>query len=413
MRILHVTDTYLPRLGGIELHVADLAAHQARSGDQPMVLTAERASRRGPAGNPTTVPVHHLRSGFTGIGRGANIKALIDDLAPDLIHAHLTVGSPFVWAVLRNTSGIPVVASMHSLLPDVPRLVRAAGRVAGLPREQIAFTAVSEVAAARLRPAVPSDQRIGVLHNGVDPDAWRVEHTPSDTFEILVVGRLAARKRPLVMVDALAQLSRLAPGLDWSATFVGDGAQRAKVATAARRYGLDGRVRMPGALARDDIKGLLARADVFVAPATLESFGIAALEARCAGVPVIAMAGCGITEFVSDRVDGLLARTDEDLAHCLHQLASDDRLADAIRRHSSTVPVRMGWDAVVREHAQVYDATLNRWTHRPRTQRAVHSVAGAQTPQPRRSATITARGHGPASSLRLGEARSHDSATSP
>lgn len=415
MRILHVTDTFLPRLGGIELHVADLAARQVMVGDQALVLTAERSTCRDPAGNPqpTTVPVHRLRSGLTGIGRGSNIQAVIADLAPDLIHVHLTVGSPFAWAVLRQASGFPVVASMHSLLPDLPNLVRAAGRVARIPTEEITFTAVSQVAAARLLPALRPDQRIGVLHNGVDPDAWRVVHTPADTFEILVVGRLAARKRPLVMVDALDRLSSLAPGLDWRATFVGDGAQRAKVVAATRRYGLDGRVRIPGALARDDIKGLLGRADVLVAPATLESFGIAALEARCAGVPVIAMAGSGITEFVTDRVDGLLARTDDDLARCLHQLATDDSLADAIRRHNSTVPVRMGWDAVVRSHAEVYDATLFRYANRSRMPPTGRRVAGAQGPRRPRSTTITAHGHRPSRSLRSGAARSRDSATSP
>ena len=62
-----------------------------------------------------------------------------------------------------------------------------------------------------------------------------------------------------------------------------------------------GTVTLAGRVDRDELKAIYARSDLFVAPAFLESFGIAALEARCAGLPVLAMRGTGITEFVADR----------------------------------------------------------------------------------------------------------------
>ena len=42
MRILHVTDAYLPRLGGIEMHVHDLAQAQAAAGDDVDIITMTR-----------------------------------------------------------------------------------------------------------------------------------------------------------------------------------------------------------------------------------------------------------------------------------------------------------------------------------------------------------------------------------
>jgi phosphatidylinositol alpha 1,6-mannosyltransferase len=365
MRVLHVTDTFLPRLGGIELHVAALAAHQRTTGHQALVLTAEPlAGADGCHVTPGAVPVERLRCGTTGIGMGAAIETAIAKIDPDLIHAHLTVGSPFAWAVLRNTARLPVVATMHSLLPEVPALVRAGVRIARIPTERISFTAVSAVAASRLRAALRPDCRVEVLHNGIDPAEWAVQHRPSGTFEILVIGRLVARKRPLSMVAALAQLSDIAPELQWRATFVGDGPQRGKIEAAIHRHGLSDRVRMQGALAHADIKALLGIADVLVAPARLESFGIAALEARCAGVPIVGMAGSGITEFVEHGVDGLLASVDADIARCVRQISADAVLAAAIRHHNSTVAVRMTWDDVLARHDEVYAAELSRGTER-------------------------------------------------
>lgn len=357
MRIVHVTDTFLPRLGGIELHVADLAARQRALGHEVLVLTAEQAPTDGDT-LAADVPVVRLRVGRSGTGVGAQLGPALAGFAPDVLHAHLSVGSPFTWGVLRNSSGRPTLASLHSLLPRSPALVRAGIRLIGLPTSRVTFTAVSEAAAGRLRPALPDGRSVHVLHNGIDPALWVVGHRASATFNILSVGRLVARKRPLVLIDALAELARLEPDLSWRATLVGDGSQRAKVASAIQAHGLTSRVRLTGALDRREIRSLLAETDVFVAPAELESFGIAALEARCAGVPVVGMAASGVTEFVADGRDGLLAHADADLAGTIRRLATDPGLLESIRSHNTREPVAMAWGTVLRQHDALYATAI-------------------------------------------------------
>lgn len=356
MRILHVTDTFVPRVGGIELHVADLAARQRATGHEVLVLTGEAMLRAGTA--DVGVPVQRIELGIAGVGAGVAVGSVVAGFQPDVVHAHLTVGSPFTWAVLRSTRGVPTMASLHSLLPAAPRLVRAGIRIVGLPTGRMTFTAVSEVAAARLRAALPPGVRVGVLHNGIDPSAWQVPHVPTGEFSIVSVGRLAPRKRPLVLVEALARLHARLPGLAWRATIVGDGSQRRQVGRAVAAHDLEDRVSLLGAQTRAEIRQHLAAADVLVAPATLESFGIAALEARCAGVPIVGMAASGVSEFVTDGVDGLLARSDDDLTRRLARLASDPALTAAIRHHNTTVPVAMTWDRVLEEHDAVYRSVV-------------------------------------------------------
>ncbi|MCW2855402.1 MAG: glycosyl transferase [Marmoricola sp.] len=360
MRILHVTDTFLPRLGGIELHVADLAARQRDSGHDVMILTGQKDADSATEPGLDGIRVERMGTGFFGVGIGRRLAGVLAGFEPDIVHAHLTVGSPFTWGVLRNTGSIPIVISLHSLLPQLPRLIGAGIKVLRLPTSQMIHTAVSDVAADRLRAILGPAHQVHVLHNGVDAADWVVKHVPTEDFNILCVGRLAARKRPLVLVDALAELADRAPELAWSATFVGDGAQRAKVAAAVRAHGLEDRIALPGRLERGEIRSLLGSADVLVAPATLESFGIAALEARCAGVPIIGMASSGVSEFITDGVDGLLARDDSDIASCLHRLAADEDLARDIRRHNTTVAVDMEWSTVTAQHELMYDLALER-----------------------------------------------------
>ena len=96
MRILNLTDTYLPRLGGIELHVSDLARRQRSAGHRVQVLTGERLPDLL-ASQAEEAEVIRLHTGPTGLGAAGRLGRTIADLAPDVVHAHLTVGTPFTW----------------------------------------------------------------------------------------------------------------------------------------------------------------------------------------------------------------------------------------------------------------------------------------------------------------------------
>ena len=104
---------------------------------------------------------------------------------------------------------------------------------------------------------------------------------------------------------------------------MGDGPLRAGFERLARRLDLDDCVRVTGRVTPPEVLDLLARSDVYVAPAVLESFGLAALEARGVGLPVVGLLGTGLADFIEDGVDGLLCAGDTDLA---------DRLVELVRR---------------------------------------------------------------------------------
>ena len=91
-----------------------------------------------------------------------------------------------------------------------------------------------------------------------------------------------------------------------------------------------------------------------MAPARLESFGIAALEARTAGLPVIASAGAGIREFVATEREGLLTDTDADMVAALVRLAGDPELRASIAAHNRAVAPDMSWPHVVARCERAY-----------------------------------------------------------
>ena len=106
-------------------------------------------------------------------------------------------------------------------------------------------------------------------------------------------------------------------------------------------------VDLRGRLARDQVRATYADADVFLAPARLEAFGIAALEARTAGLAVLAHAGTGVAEFVTDGLDGFLVADDAEMTEAVVLLAQDRDLLTAMRRHAAAVPPPFDWQDVL------------------------------------------------------------------
>ena len=341
MRIAHVTDCYLPRTGGIELQVQDLATHQRAAGHHVEVLT----STEGPAS--------------PGVRRLARrqLRAALREF--DAVHAHTSLVSLFAWTGAAGGSdlGLPTVVTMHSVPPPGP-VLWAAGLAAGWRRWDVQWSAVSEVAARPLRTMLPG-REVRVLHNGIDAAAWALPPRREQVEELTIVSvmRLAQRKRPIPLVRMLDRVRTQVPEhISVRAVLVGDGPRRSDVERALARRGMDGWVHLAGRLDREQIRALYLQADLYLAPANLESFGLAALEARSAGLPVVAMRRGGVGEFVRDGVEGFLVDGDAHMAAVTARLLCDRAALEAIRAHNATTAPSMTWDRVVAASLAAYGA---------------------------------------------------------
>ncbi|MFF3667917.1 glycosyltransferase family 4 protein [Microtetraspora malaysiensis] len=354
MRILHISDCYLPRLGGIEVQVADLVGKQREAGHTVEVATATPGEplpgvRRVVAGLPFDLPVHPRGT--------AHLIRLMTGWRPDVVHVHAGAVSPFAWqgvgAAVR--AGMPVVVTVHSMWDPI-----TSGLYLGLQaafewrRRGIAVTTVSEAAARPIRAVAGSGVPVHVVSNGLDVGAWRpdpgraVPEGERGGAHVVAVGRLAPRKQPVRLLKLLKAARASVPEtIPMRATIVGEGPARGSMERYLRGQEMDW-VSLPGRFTRDQIKELLASADVFVAPAPRESFGLAALEARAAGVPVVARSQSGVADFVRPGKEGLLGRTFNELASSIARLVRDEPLRASIAAHNREVePVACSWPAVL------------------------------------------------------------------
>ncbi|HXT16654.1 MAG TPA: glycosyltransferase family 4 protein [Gemmatimonadaceae bacterium] len=360
MKVALVCDWYRPRIGGIELHLQDLAKRLVDAGHDVVAITATPGEpvcdgirvRRIDAPRAPRFGFLITRAGIRAVGHA------IADEAPDVAHCHVSIVSPTALggALHSVRRGIPTVLTFHSIVPQTPLLARAVGTMLGSARWPAVFTAVSARVAGEVQPFA-GEREVSVLSNGIDAKAWRTATvtSPDGRLELISVMRLNPKKRPLALVRMLRDVrSRLGDDFSIRLRIVGDGPELGALTRAVSRAGLERHVELLGRCSRARIRELLAESHVFVLPTVRESFGLAALEARCAGVPVVAMAASGVAELITHGREGLLAQSDEELAAHVAALARDrGRLREMAEFNARTAPPH-DWPRVIDTHLAVY-----------------------------------------------------------
>ena len=359
MKIALVCDWYHPRVGGIELHLQDLGARLVKAGHDVVVITPTPGAKW--VNGIRVVRVDAPRAPVFGfLTTPGGVRALGEVIAAehvDVAHCHVSIVSPAALGGARYAErrGIPAVVTFHSVVPRTDLLARATNVAFGTSRWRVKYSAVSDRVARDVR-AVAGTQTLAVLPNGIDVAFWRVEpaRRADDTVQLVSVMRLNAKKRPLALVTLMQRLGKLLPGGRVHLRIVGDGPLRTRLGQAIARAKLGEHIELLGKLDRGQIRALFAESDAFVLPTVRESFGLAALEARCAGLPVVAMRASGVSEFIAHEREGLLAGDDDDFAVQVARLVSDADLRDRIAlRNRATSPAH-DWPRVVDAHLALY-----------------------------------------------------------
>jgi glycosyltransferase involved in cell wall biosynthesis len=215
-----------------------------------------------------------------------------------------------------------------------------------------------------------------VIHSPFDTDvtvdraAARAElieelGVPADTVLIGFFGALIERKRPLVFVEAMAALRRMAPRIPLLGVLFGqafDGMD-GQVMRRAAKAGAQNSIRLMGFRPNGD--RWLSACDILMVPAIDEPFGRTLIEAMLVGTPVVATTSGGNGEALRDGETGLLVAPDDPgaLAAACHRLLSDPRLYGSIAAKAhSEARSRYGERRHVEAVTNIYEQLL---AHRP------------------------------------------------
>jgi glycosyltransferase-like protein len=214
--------------------------------------------------------------------------------------------------------------------------------------------------------------------NGVDAERYRPARSATeraearidaglgDRFTVMTVGGIEPRKGSLTLLDGFAALRELVPERDPLLLIAGGTTlfdyrhERDRFAERAVALGVDAHVRVLGPLEAETMERLFRAADVFAFPSVREGFGLAALEALAAELPVVATDLDVFRGFLIDRDSALLVPPGdrEALGRALARIAVDPALAARLRAGGRRVVPEHTWDAAAAAHERVYEAFL-------------------------------------------------------
>jgi N-acetyl-alpha-D-glucosaminyl L-malate synthase BshA len=139
---------------------------------------------------------------------------------------------------------------------------------------------------------------------------------------------------------------------------VGDGPDRSKVSQMCREYGICDDVLLVGKLKNPT--EVLSISDLFMLPSEQESFGLAALEAMAAGVPVVSSNTGGIPELNRHGVSGMMSNLgdiEEMAKHCVYLLGSEKRL-EKFKKQALKRAKEFDISKVLARYEKIYEEAL-------------------------------------------------------
>jgi glycosyltransferase involved in cell wall biosynthesis len=205
--------------------------------------------------------------------------------------------------------------------------------------------------------------KIHVIHSGIDLASYRFRARPAGSpFRIVTVASLQPYKGLDNLIRACALLRQRDPPR-FTCDIVGAGGLERDLRGLVQRLDLDGVVRLVGPLPENDVRDILAKADLFVLPSIVtrsgkkEGLPVVLIEALAVGVPTVATAISGVPEIVRDEDTGLLVPPGdaEALANAVERIQADPAGATArARRGRALVESDFRLDVNVRKLVELF-----------------------------------------------------------
>jgi glycosyltransferase involved in cell wall biosynthesis len=369
VRIAYIVTRADP-IGGVQIHIKDLAAAAQAKGHEVTVLMGGG----GPfvdvlrAQCTPTIVLEHLYVPIRPVHDFLALREIrghLETIRPDLLALH-SAKAGVLGRLVGRSLRLPAVLTAHgwTFTPGFPAVQGAVYRrierlVGPLTSMIIAVSDFDRRLA--LEAGIVGSDRIVTVHNGMPdvPDHLRADPAP-EPVRLVMVARFGAQKDHPLLLRALAGLQ----DRPWVIDLIGEGTAMGEMKALAAELGLEARVRFLGQ--RMDVDQLLAGAQVSVLASNWEGFPLSILESMRAGLPVVASAVGGVDEAIRDGDNGFLVpRGDlEVLRSRLERLLTDASLRVQMgRRGRARFENEFTLDRTVSRTLDVYQGVVSRWKH--------------------------------------------------
>jgi len=347
MKILMMTNTYAPMVGGIEESIRSFTAEFERLGHEVVIVAPD-----GEGVPLDEVGVIRLRaiqnvnhSDFSiALPMSGLLQELMKTFTPDVIHCHHPFWMGDIALRLSSQFRIPLVFTYHTMFEQHMHYLPVQND--GVRRFVIElFTGYANLAHQVIVPSesvraillargvkspivvVPTGIDLQKFSQGDGKNIRRRLGIPQDAVVIGHIGRLAKEKNLEFLSQAVAVYLKKDP----KAHFLigGSGPLEDTIKKIFDEQGVGRRFHLAGVLKGRDLLDAYHAMNIFAFASLSETQGLVLIEAMAAGVPVVAIDAPGVREVVKDGYNGRLIFEEnqnnfvEAIAWCLNQPVSE------------------------------------------------------------------------------------------
>ncbi|MBI1341605.1 MAG: N-acetyl-alpha-D-glucosaminyl L-malate synthase BshA [Terrimonas sp.] len=287
----------------------------------------------------------------------------------DLLHVHYAIphaSAAYMAKQILKKEGkdIPVITTLHGTdITLVGRDKTYAPVVTFSINESDAITAVSNNLRDETFKHFKITKEIEVIYNFVDVqrfrkkpfDAFRKVIAPNGERILLHASNFRKLKRVQDVVKIFANVIKTIPS---KLLFVGDGPERATAEALCRELSLCDHIQFVGK--QEQMEDILAIADLFLLTSEYESFGLAALEAMAAGVPVISTNAGGLPEINIEGNTGYMGNVGdvEEMSSKALKIISDHETLLGFKKRAADHAKQFDIHNIVPEYEKLYERFL-------------------------------------------------------
>ncbi|KAI0301962.1 transferase [Multifurca ochricompacta] len=364
-----ISDFFHPDVGGVENHIYMLGASLIRRGHKVIVITHSHSPDR--VGIRWLVPglkVYHIP--FPTLVSSATLPNFLTFLPYlrtivlreriTLIHSHASLSSLGHEGILHaHLLGVRTVFTDHSLFGFADAASILTNKLLeGMLRNVDAAICVSHIGRENtvLRANLPP-KSVYVIPNAIVADHFRPVPSalPTDTITVVVISRLAYRKGVDLLVATAPRICAAFPNVRF--VVGGHGPKMVDLLQMREIHFLQDRITLLGPIAHRDVPSVLRQGSIFLNTSLTEAFGIAILEAACAGLHVVSTRVGGVPEilpedmisFAAPTADDVFRAMSEAIAHISRGEHDPHRAHEKIRAFYDWARVAERTEAVYRE----------------------------------------------------------------
>lgn len=344
MRLLLITNDYLPKPGGIQAYLGNLVERY----DEPLQVMAPRDDR---AERDAQVIRNERRFMWPTRRTRDWVVEHAERFNPDVVLFGAPYPLPTLGPALRERLGVPYGVIAHGAEVTVPSAFPVTRQLlAGPLRSADVVFANSRWTSGKVERI--TKRPVEYLGIGIDLDAFRpATRPPSDPLVVGCVSRFIPRKGHAEVIHAVAELRKA--GRNLRVVIVGRGRLEKRLRSVAETLEVPTEFHVD--IPWEELPMRYREMDFFAMPCRnrwlgleQEGLGIVFLEAAASGLPVVAGASGGAPETVLPGRSGFVVHDRDGLVEALDLLAGDPLRARRMgERGRAFMESNHSWDSVM------------------------------------------------------------------